>query len=48
MQEFEFFTPVFKALKFCDKSKNSAEKICLSVDKIICSLDTKVSLIDDL
>jgi len=30
------------------KCKKSAEKISLSTDKIICSLDSKGSLIDDL
>ena len=48
MQEFEFFTTVFKPVKLCDKAKNQLSKICLSVDKIICSLDSKGSLIDDL
>jgi len=26
MQEFEFFTPVFKALKFCTKAKIQQKK----------------------
>jgi len=26
MQEFEFFTPVFKALKFCEKAKIQQKK----------------------
>jgi len=48
MQEFEFFTTLFKPEELCDKAKNQLIKICLSIDKIICSLDSKGSLIDDL
>jgi len=48
MQEFEFFTPEFKASQIYKKVRNKDVIIFSSTYKIICSLDSKASLIDDL